>query len=67
MLGSKWQWNTVKVGMTLRFLTEGTWCWVGSEVIHGGMELRNKNKFDELDRFQKADHTDLNYRCFLFI
>lgn len=53
MLGSKLAVGCSKGKMTLRFLTKGTWCGVGSEVIHRGMELRDRNIFDGLDRFQK--------------
>lgn len=53
MLGSKMAVGCSKGKMALRFLTNGTRCGVGSEVIHGGMELRDRNKFDEPVRFQK--------------
>ena len=52
---------------TLRFLTKGIECGVGSEVIPRNMEFRERNKFYGQDRFQKRDYRDLNYRCLLFI
>lgn len=50
--GPKWQWDTVSK-MALRFLTKGTGCGVESEVIYRSMELRDRNKFDKLDRNPK--------------
>lgn len=68
MLGSKMAVGCSKGKMALRFLTNGTRCGVGSEVIHEGMELRDRNKFDKPVRFKKKkNHRDMNYRCFLFI
>lgn len=59
MLGSKMAVGCSKGKMALRFLTNGTRCGVGSEVIHGGMELRDRNKFDEPVRFQKKKITGI--------
>lgn len=42
-----------KGSMTFRFLTKSTRYGVESEVIHRDMELRDRNKFDELDKYKK--------------
>lgn len=65
MLRSKTAVGYSKGKMALRFLTKGTGCGVESEVIYRSMELRDRNKFEKLDRNpKKKNHRNLNYRCF---
>lgn len=53
MLGSKMAVGCNKGKVTHGSLIKGTTCVVQSEVIHGIMKLRRRNKFDGLDRFKK--------------
>ena len=53
MLRSKTAVGYSKGKMALRFLTKGTGCGVASEVIYRSIELRDRNKFEKLDRNPK--------------
>lgn len=59
MLGSKMAVGCSKGKVTHGFLIKGTACVVRSEVIHGVLELRRRNKFDGPDRFKKQTNIQI--------